>query len=356
VFTGKESGYVYSRYGNPTIDQVAQRVADMEAYGTNFEAYGLMCSSGMAAISTLMYALCDAGEAILTQADLYGGTTELFIKVLRRHQIHPVITNLKNAESVRLALQENPNIKVIYAETPANPTMDCIDLTKLSGICKEYNKILVVDNTFCTPLLQRPLALGADFVIHSSTKYLNGHGNSISGMIISQRQDLKKRVWEVLKLVGSTSNAWDAWLLSQGMKTLALRMKKHSENAMALASFLQDKKGKVRKVNYCGLESHPDHAVAAAQMEDYGGMLSFVLDADLDYTLQFINNLQLAKQAPTLGDTDTLVLHPASSSHLNVDGHIREEMGISDSMIRISTGIEDIRDIIHDFELAFSKI
>lgn len=356
IFTGKQSGHVYSRYGNPTIDAVAQKIADMETFYMAEEGYGFLCSSGMSAISTLMYALCKSGDSILTQANLYGGTTELFNKILRQHGITPVFISLKDKEAVESQLKNNQSIKAIYAETPANPTMDCVDIRYLAEAAKTYSKLLVVDNTFCTPLIQRPLELGADFVIHSTTKFLNGHGNSIAGAIISHRKDLKAQVWQCLKLIGSTCNAWDAWLLDNGLKTLALRMSRHSANAQELAGFLESECSKIRKVNYCGLASHPDHLLASTQMEGFGGMLSFELDTDMDGTIRFINALEFCTQAPTLGDVDTLVLHPATSSHLNIDPDVRKSIGVTDSLVRLSVGIENIRDIKEDILQALESI
>lgn len=356
IFTGKQIGHVYSRYGNPTIDAVAQKIANLETYHMDEEGFGLLCSSGMAAISTLLYSLCEANDSVLTQANLYGGTTELFNKILVKHGIHPIFTNLKDIDGVEACLRSQPAIKVIYAETPTNPTLDCIDIRKLAALAKSYDKYLVVDNTFCTPIIQRPLELGADFVVHSTTKFLNGHGNSIAGVIVSHRYELKSQIWQCLKLMGSTCNVWDAWLLDNGMRTLALRMRQHSDNAMALASFLEQQSGKVKKVNYCGLSSHQDHTVAASQMSSYGGMLSFELDTDLRGTIRFIDALQFCTQAPTLGDVDTLVLHPATSSHLNVDPSIRADIGVTDSLVRVSVGIEDFEDIKNDIIQALDKV
>lgn len=356
IFTGKQFGHVYSRYGNPTIDAVAQKIADLETHHMAEKGFGLLCSSGMAAISTLLYSLCESNDSVLTQANLYGGTTELFHKVLRKHGIQPIFTNLKDIDGVEACLKSQPSIKVIYAETPTNPTLDCIDIRKLAALSKSYDKYLVVDNTFCTPIIQRPLELGADFVVHSTTKFLNGHGNSIAGSIVSHRHELKSQIWQCLKLMGATCNVWDAWLLDNGMRTLALRMRQHSDNAMALATFLEQQTGKVKKVNYCGLPSHRDHTLAASQMSSYGGMLSFELDTDLRGTIRFINALQFCTHAPTLGDVDTLVLHPATSSHLNIDASIRADIGVTDSLVRVSVGIEDIEDIKNDIFQALDKV
>lgn len=347
IFNGTETGHVYSRYGNPTVDVVATKLAYLEAFGTGLEAYGYLTSSGMSAIYTVVQALLKTGDRILTQGNLYGGTTELFLKVFGRQGIDCIFENFSNLDKVEEILKANPIIKLIYVETPANPTLDCIDLETISTLAKKYGVLTVVDNTFCTPYIQQPLAHGIDFVIHSTTKYLNGHGNSIAGVIISANPDFKKAIFSVLKLAGTNCNPFDAWLINNGLKTLALRMERHSSNALALAQVLESHP-KIQRVNYNGLPSNPFHQIAKKQMKLFGGMISFALDASEKETLQFIDRLQLATNAPTLGDVDTLVLHPATSSHLNVDKDICMQYGITPNLIRMSIGIEDPQNIIDD--------
>ncbi|MCB0660838.1 MAG: PLP-dependent transferase, partial [Saprospiraceae bacterium] len=244
---------------------------------------------------------------------------------------------------------------LVYFETPANPTMHCIDIAQLCRISAAQGVLTCVDNTFCTPILQRPLSLGADFVIHSTTKYLNGHGNSIAGAIIGKDEKWKQQVWTTLKLSGAICSPWEAWLVYNGIKTLHLRMERHSSNGLSLARWLQSHH-KVSHVNYCGLENNVSFSIASKQMSDFGGMLSFAIDSDLNRTLKFIDALQFCTHAPTLGDVDTLVLHPATSSHLNVDRDVRISQGITDNLIRVSVGIENIEDIIEDFSQAFKNI
>ena len=351
IFTGQATGHVYSRYGNPTVDTVANKLAHLEAYGTDLEAYGFLTSSGMSAISTLMLGTLNHGDKILTQGNLYGGTTELFIKVLSTVGIEPIFINLKDKDAVQQQLDSDPSIKMIYLETPANPTLSCIDIKWIAALAKNKGILSVIDNTFCTPYLQQPLALGIDFVVHSTTKYINGHGNSISGVIIGHREELKKGIWTTLKLAGTNCNPWDAWLINNGVKTLSLRMERHCSNAQHLAEHLSDH-SKVNFVNYNGLTSHPDHELAKSQMKGFGGMLSFEVKTGKTGALSFMNKLKTCSLAPTLGDVDTLILHPATSSHLNVDQALREANGISDGLIRVSVGIEDIEDIISDIEQA----
>lgn len=347
IFTGKESGHSYSRYGNPTVDTVANKLAKMESFGTELEAYGFLTSSGMSAISTLMLSTLRQGDKVLTQSNLYGGTTELFNKVLTQLGIEPVFINMKDHDTIQQNIEKDPTIKMIYIETPANPTMACINIKWLANYAKSKNILTAIDNTFCTPIIQQPLSLGIDFVVHSTTKYINGHGNSIAGIIIGHKADYRKKIWNTLKLIGSTCNPWDAWLINNGVKTLALRMERHSSNAQSLAEKLEAHPN-VGIVNYNGLTSHPDHELAKSQMKGFGGMLSFEINAGMEGALQLMNNLKFCSLAPTLGDVDTLVLHPASSSHLNVNKEIREANGIGDGLIRVSVGIESIEDIWSD--------
>lgn len=352
IFTGKESGHVYSRYGNPTVDTVANKLACLEAYDTGLDAYGFLTSSGMSAISTLVLGTLKHGDKILTQANLYGGTTELFIKVLGNVGIEPIFVNLKDKGAVEEKLDSDASIKMIYLETPANPTLACIDIKWIASLAKNKGILSAIDNTFCTPLIQQPLAQGIDFVVHSTTKYINGHGNSIAGIIIGHREEYKNRIWTTLKLAGTNCNPWDAWLINNGIKTLALRMERHCSNAQTLAEYLNGH-SKVNLVNYNGLSSHPDHELSKAQMNGFGGMLSFEIESGKAGALSFLNKLNFCSLAPTLGDVDTLLLHPATSSHLNVDRAVREANGISDGLVRVSVGIEDVNDIIADMEQAF---
>lgn len=355
IFTGQKKGHVYSRYGNPTIDTVANKIAYLEGYDLKGETYGFLTSSGMSAITTLMMSTLQSGDAVLTQGNLYGGSTELLKKILSRMGVDTIFTNLQDLDAVEGIIKENGNIRLLYFETPANPTMACIDIEAINIVASRYDVPTAIDNTFCTPYLQRPLSMGTDYVIHSTTKYLNGHGNSIAGAIITANYEASRKIWETLKLNGSTCNPFDAWLLSNGMKTLAIRMDKHSSNAQSIAEYLSQH-DKVTHVNYNGLPDHQDHEIAKKQMSQFGGMLSFTVVGGQAEALATIDRLQYCTHAPTLGDVDTLVLHPATSSHLNVDHSIREKNGITDGMVRVSVGIEDVYDLIADFEQALGQL
>jgi len=355
IFKGHKKGMVYGRYGNPTMETVAAKIAAMETFGLDMTAKGIMTSSGMSAISTLLLSLLKAGDKVLTQGNLYGGTTELLKKIIAPFGIEPLFANLQDLDLVEQQLKANPDIRLLYFETPANPTMACVDMEALCQLAKQYNCLTAVDNTFCTPYLQQPFLFGVDFIIHSTTKFLNGHGNSIAGIIIGHNTKMmEEKVWTAMKLLGTNCNPFDAWLLNNGLKTLALRMDKHSANAQQIAEFLAGHP-KVSKVNYNGLPSHPDHEIAKKQMRQFGGMLSFELTDGLVGGLHFMNAIRLCTLAPTLGDVDTLVLHPASSSHINVDRELRLKNGITDGLIRLSVGIESAEDLIADLDQAIGE-
>ncbi len=354
IFSGRVEGHVYGRYGNPTIEAVSNKIAQMETHGLGMQASAVMCSSGMAAIAVLMAAILKAGDKILTQGNLYGGTTELFMKPLAQLGIQTVLTDLKDLGKVEQMLRADEAIRMVYFETPANPTLACVDVQGLAGIARQYGCHSAIDNTFCTPYLQQPFGMGVDFIIHSTTKYLNGHGNSIAGAVVGRDAALmKEKVAKTMKLLGTNCNAWDAWLTNLGMKTLPLRMDRHCANALALAQYLEQHPA-VSRVNYPGLPSHPDHELAKRQMRGFGGMLSFELKAGFDAAIAFMNRLQFCSLAPTLGDVDTLILHPVSSSHINIPKELRLQNGITDGLVRISVGIEDVGDIIADMERGLS--
>lgn len=354
IFNGSEKGHLYGRFGNPTVDEVAEKLGGLEAFGLDLEADAILVSSGMAAISTLMLACLRPGDTILTQGNLYGGTTELFRSLLAPLGFPVHFTDLKDLNGVESALQRQPEIRVLYFETPANPTMACVDMSALTELAHRYDCLVVADNTFCTPYLQQPLAHGVDFVIHSTTKYLNGHGNSVAGCIIGRDpEQMRGSVFSTMKLAGTNCNPWDAWLIANGLKTLELRMERHSENAMRVAHFLEGH-DQVERVNYVGLLSHPDHKLAQKQMRRYGGMLSFELKGGLERGESFMRALQFCILAPTMGDVDTLVMHPASMSHRNVPRELRLKNDITDGLIRLSVGIENVEDIINDVEQALA--
>ncbi len=353
IFKHIESGHAYSRYANPTVDTVAAKIAALETHGLDFEASAIMTSSGMSAISTLFLGTLQSGDKVLSQGNLYGGTTELLKGIFGQFGIETVFADLRNLELVEQALKSDQSIKMLYCETPANPTLACVDIEALASIAHQNGVWCAIDNTFSTPLLQQPFALGVDFVVHSTTKYLNGHGNSIAGVVIGRDLELmRKGVWRAMKLVGTNCSPFEAWLTNNGLKTLSLRMERHCSNALTLANYLEDNPA-VARVNYPGLQSHPDHELAKRQMRGgFGGMLSFELRGGLQAGIDCMNRIRFCSLAPTLGDVDTLILHPASSSHLAVPKEIRMLNGITDGLIRVSVGIENVSDIVADLEQA----
>lgn len=351
IFGGEQPGHIYGRFGNPTIDAAAEKIAALEGHDLPVPPAGLFCASGMAAIATVFLGCCAPGQAVLTQADLYGGTTGL-LEQLGPRGIATITTDLRDTEAVSNLLEQHPEIRMIYVETPSNPTLRVTDLRALAELAHTHGSLLVADNTFATPFVQRPLALGADIVVHSTTKFINGHGTGIAGAIVCKDpQLLKEQLIPVYRLYGGNGNPWDAWLVLNGLKTLPLRMERHSENALEVAQYLQ-RHPEVARVNYPGLEDHPDRAVIDRQMDLYGGMLSFELRGGTPAGMAFMNKIKFCTLTPTLGDVDTLVLHPATMSHRGVAPEVRLAHGITDGLVRLSVGVEKVEDIIADLAQA----
>jgi methionine-gamma-lyase len=356
-FSGKEPGYIYSRWGNPTMSEAERKIAAMETYriekdGQPLEAMAILHASGMAAISSLFMSTLKAGDKILTHYSLYSGTEQYMKQLLEPLGLSAVIVDLRDLELAEKKLQEDPQIRLVYLETPANPTLQCVDLQALSTLAKQYGKITACDNTFATPYLQQPFKYGVDFVIHSTTKFLNGHGTAIGGVLVGTDMEfMQTTATRAHRLLGGNSNAFDAFLLVNGMKTLEVRMQRHCENAMQVANYL-DSHDAISKVNYNGLSSHPDYAVSAKQMSHPGAMMSFELKDGFDTGVRFMNRLQLCTRTVSLGTCDTLLSHPASMSHSSVPREQRLEYGITDGLIRLSVGMENIEDILEDFQQA----
>jgi len=353
-FSGEEKGYIYSRWGNPTITEAEEKIAALESFGITNDAgdqlklKAILHASGMAAISTLMIGTLKAGDKVLTHYSLYGGTQELLEKILPPLGIEAIIADLRDINKAAEAMQSDTSIKMLYLETPANPTIQCVDLDELTRLAKARNLMVAVDNTFATPFLQQPFQYGVDFVMHSTTKFLNGHGTAIGGILLGKDIELMNgHITKVHRLLGGNSNAFDAFLLTQGMKTLEVRMERHCHNAMEVAGFLEHHPA-VSKVNYLGLPSHPDFNTATKQMRHPGAMLSFEMKDGLEAAKNFIDKLQMCIRAVSLGTCDTLISHPASMTHYSVPKEKREQYGITDGLIRMSVGIENVQDIILD--------
>lgn len=353
-FTGKEPGYIYGRFGNPTITEAEEKIAALETFGLNIAAKAILHASGMGALATLFLANLKAGEKILTHFSLYGGTEELIHRVLKDLNIEAVITDLHDLAQAESHLKNDPAIRMVYLETPANPTLQCVDLEALIALAKQYGKKVACDNTFATPYLQQPFSYGADFIMHSTTKFLNGHGTAIGGVLVGTDIEFMKTIaTKKHRLLGANSNGFDAFMLVQGMKTLEVRMERHCHNAMEVAHFL-DTHPAIAKVNYTGLTQHPDYAIANKQMRHPGAMMSFELKKGMEGGMAFMNRLQMCVRAVSLGTCDTLLSHPASTTHFGVKKEEREKYGITDGLIRMSVGMESIQDILHDLDQALS--
>ncbi len=359
-FAGKDKSKIYSRWGNPSFTTAAETIEALEAFGLvdennqPLQLKALLHSSGQAALTTLFLGNLQSGDTILSHHALYGGTHELLLKVLEGTGINTILIDLIDAATIETTLSNNKNIKLIHIETPSNPTLRCIDIEMVCTVAKKHHVLVSVDNTAATPYLQQPFAFGADFVMHSTTKFLNGHGTAIGGVLLGK--DLEKmngRIWKWHVLLGGNANPFDAFLLTQGMKTLELRMERHCHNAMDVAGFLEQHPA-VEKVNYSGLPSHPDYAIAMKQMRHAGALMSFELKGGVEAGREFINRLQICVKAISFGTPDTLLSHPASMSHMGIPREERLKSGITDGLIRLSVGIENIEDIINDFSQALS--
>jgi methionine-gamma-lyase len=358
LFTGKEKGFIYGRFGHPTGSQTEEKLAALEAFGLQdkngqpLQLKAILHGSGMAAISTLILSNVQQGQKVLSHLSLYGGTQEYIDKVLPGCGIQTLITDFKNLDEVEKMLQSNQDITLLYIETPANPTLQCVDIEKLTQVAHQYGCKVAVDNTFATPYLQQPFRFGVDFVIHSTTKFLNGHGTAVGGVLIGRDLNfMQTKATKHFRLLGASVSAFDAFLLNNGIKTLEVRMQRHCENAMTVAGFLVQHPA-VETVNYLGLNNHPDHALAMRQMKHAGALMSFEVKGGFESGKKFINHLQLCTSAVSLGTCDTLISHPASTTHAGVAAELRAQSGISDGLIRMSVGIENVEDILADLDHA----
>lgn len=360
VFKGDEKAYIYGRWGNPTIAEAEEKIAMLEAYKLNakngqpLQLKAILHSSGMAAVSTMLLSNIKSGQKIITHYSLYGGTHELIEKILPGMGIQATIVDFHDLNKVEDAIKADNNITMMYIETPANPTLQCVDIESLSSLAKSYGLTVCVDNTFATPYLQQPFKYDVDYVMHSTTKFLNGHGTAIGGVVIGRDlEHMNTGVTKMHRLLGGNSNAFDAFLLTNGIRTLGLRMERHCANAGRVATFLQSHRA-IARVNYLGLSDHPDHAIAMRQMKNGGAMLSFELKGGFDAGVNFINKMRMCTNAVSLGTCDTLISHPASTTHVGVSRDQRLKFGITDGLIRMSVGLENVEDIINDMEQALS--
>jgi methionine-gamma-lyase len=353
-FSGAEEGYIYGRWGSPTTSEAEEKIAALESFGLPFEVKGILHASGMAALASLFMGTLQKGDKVLTHFSLYGGTDELLGKLLPGFGVEYIVADLRDPSNIEALIASDPAIRMLYLETPANPTLQCVDLEVLIGAAKRAGLLVACDNTFATPYLQQPFKWGADFVMHSTTKFLNGHGTAIGGILMGRDiAFMQKEMTKAHRLLGGSASPFDAFLLITGIKTLELRMQRHCENAFEVARFLEAQ-GAVARVNYPGLTSHPDHAVAMKQMKHPGAMLSFELKGGLQAGIDFMNRLQLCTRTVSLGTCDTLLCHPASMTHYGIPREQREQYGITDGLIRMSVGIENSEDILTDLQQALN--
>jgi cystathionine gamma-lyase len=345
---GDHQGYEYSRTHNPTRKAWEACIADLEG-----GVAGFAFASGMAAVDTLMH-LLEPGDHVVAMHDLYGGTWRLFERVRRRSSgLDFTFADLGDPDAAAAAITDRT--KLIWVETPTNPMLQLVDIQKMAELAHRHGCRLVVDNTFATPILQRPIALGADIVLHSVTKYLNGHSDMVGGAVVVNDDALAEEIGFLQNSAGGVQGPFDAWLAMRGAKTLAVRMKAHCENAQRIAEWLVEQP-KVGKVIYPGLDSHPQKRLAARQMSGFGGMVSFDLESDLPTARRFLENTRLFALAESLGGVESLVNHPAIMTHGTVPKDRREALGITDSLIRLSVGIEDVDDLIRDLATALEAV
>jgi len=347
-FSGKSDGYIYTRIANPTIRAFERNIAELE---NGYD--GIATSSGMAAINSVLMALLEAGTHIVSTGAVYGPVRGLLEQDYSRFQVNATFVNTADHEKILAAIR--PNTKVLYIETPANPTMDISDIRICAEIARAHHLILVVDNTFCSPFLQKPLNFGADVVLHSITKFINGHADIVGGGVVVKDPEIYKKIRHSMVYTGCNMDPTQAFMVLRGVKTLALRIGRAQENAMSVARFLQSHP-KIAWIRYPGLESHPQHELAKRQMEGFGAMMSFGLKGGYDAGKKLMDHVHLALLAVSLGGVETLIQHPASMTHAGIRKEDKLAAGITDDLVRFSVGIEDVEDIIDDLRQGLEMI
>ncbi len=347
-FSGEDDGYIYTRIGNPTIHALETLVADLEG-----GAEGIATSSGMAAVNTLYMALLSKGDHMISSEAVYGPSRVVMEQHWARFGVESTYVNTADITAIKAAFK--PNTKMLFIETPANPTIEITDLKACADLAHQHGALLVVDNTFCSPYLQRPIEFGADAVFHSMTKFLNGHADIVAGMIIAKDKDLGKKLRSMMVAMGCNMDPHQAYMVIRGVRTLGIRVERAQQSAMEIARFLEAHT-KVDWVKYPGLESHPQHELAKTQMKGFGSMISFGLKGGLEAGKILMNEVQLAILAVSLGGVETLIQHPASMTHSKMKPEDRLKAGITEGLVRFSVGIEDVEDLIEDLKQGLDKI
>ncbi|MGE6380035.1 methionine gamma-lyase [Shewanella baltica] len=347
-FAGNEPGYIYTRLGNPTTAELERKMAILE--GAEAAA---ATASGMGAVSAALLANLQMGDHLVASNAVYGCTYALMTTQFARFGIEVSLVDFSSVAEIEAAIKSNT--KVIFCETPVNPHLQVFDLAAIATIAKRHQLVSIVDNTFMTPLLQRPLDFGIDLVIHSATKYLNGHGDVIAGIVCGSEEQLHKVKYEILKDIGAVISPHDAWLILRGLKTLDVRLQRHCDSAQRVAEFLAEHPS-INRVYYPGLASHPGHKFIGQQMKRAGGVIAFELAANLEEAMAFVGHLSLFSIAVSLGDAESLIQHPASMTHSPYTPEARAAAGIGDNLLRISIGLEDCNDIIADLNQALARL
>jgi cystathionine beta-lyase/cystathionine gamma-synthase len=343
---GRHKGYEYARTKNPTRSALEANLAALER-----GKHGHCFASGMSATDTV-FRMLKTGDHVVAGENMYGGSFRLFSRVLEKYGLEFTYVDTASVDNVRRAMRKNT--RIVFLETPTNPMMTVTDLAACAEVAHQGGALVVVDNTFCSPYLQRPIELGADIVVHSTTKFLNGHSDSVGGVVISNSDEIGEQIGFLQNAVGAILSPFDSWLVLRGVKTLAVRMKRHEENGMAMATYLANH-GKVKKIYYPGLPDHPQHELARRQMNGFGSMISFDLGSK-ENAKKFLDRVRLCSLAESLGGVETLISHPETMTHASVPLETRTRLGITPGLVRISVGIEDIEDLIADLENAFEGI
>jgi len=347
-FAGDSDGYIYTRIGNPTIHALETLLADLEK-----GCGGIATSSGMGAVNTVYGAMLSQGDHVVSSAAVYGPSRVVLETYYKKFGIEATFVNTADIEEVRKAIR--PETRLLYIETPSNPTIDITDLKACSALAHQHGIPVAVDNTFCSPYLQRPLEMGADIVLHSLTKFINGHADIVGGVVIAKDEALYKKLRSVMVTLGFNMDPHQAYLVIRGVKTLSIRIDRAQESAMKIATYLENHP-KVEWVRYPGLASHPQHELAKKQMDGSGSMISFELKGGIEAGRILMNNVEMAILAVSLGGVETLIQHPASMTHSKVSAEGKEKAGITDGLVRYSVGIEDVSDLIADLDQALEKV
>ena len=346
-FSGDEPGNIYSRFTNPTVQNFEQRLAALEG--------GESCvatASGMAAITAICIALLEAGDHLVSSRSIFGTTTRLFEHYLPRFGIETSMVDMTDLGAWKAAIRTNT--RILFLETPSNPLTEVADIAALADLAHEHGCLLVVDNCFCTPALQKPLQLGADLIVHSATKYLDGQGRIVGGAIVGDHKRVGEDIYAAIRTTGPTMSPFSAWVASKGLETLSLRMKAHSDNAIELARYLSDHAG-VEQVYHLGLPSHAQHELAKKQQSGFGGIVSFVVKGGRDRAWRVIDNTSMVSITANLGDVKTTITHPATTTHGRVSDELKRQTGIGEGLIRVAVGLEAIEDIIADLDRSLSR-